>query len=172
MTLHYEDPADDALPEPDAELLASANRMLMDRLAGVAHVLRGCGLPALASIDDGEDMQPHVAALVGAYQMALADLANDLQLIGILKRNLANKDHEVEHLYAQLEQQRRPTHTGGDVIGYHVAESIEPDAPTLTDAINLAKSRAAADFAGSAKCTVIELRKVGAAVRSSEWVPA
>lgn len=63
----------DALPPADPALLASANRMLSERLAGVAHALRGSGLPYLAEIDDGEDLQQHVAALTGAYQMALAE---------------------------------------------------------------------------------------------------
>ena len=40
-------PIDDEMPPADPALLASANRMLFDRLEGVAHVLRGCGLPAL-----------------------------------------------------------------------------------------------------------------------------
>lgn len=63
---------DEPLPPADPVLLASANRMLGDRLAGVAHVLRGCGLPALANIDDGEDLQPYVATLSDAYQSAVA----------------------------------------------------------------------------------------------------
>ena len=66
------------IPPADAALLASANRMLSERLAGVAHALRGSGLPALADIDDGEDMQMCVAALTGAYQMALAERDNCL----------------------------------------------------------------------------------------------
>lgn len=64
----------DELPTADASLLASANRMLHDRLAGVAHALRGSGLPALAEIDDGEELQQDVAALTGAFQIALAEL--------------------------------------------------------------------------------------------------
>lgn len=75
VTLNYQDVA---MPPADDSLLASANRMLSDRLAGVAHALRGSGLPALANIDDGEDMQQHVAALTGAYQMALANRAKPL----------------------------------------------------------------------------------------------
>ena len=54
--------------------MAWANKMLGDRLDGVAHVLRGCGLPLLADASGAEDLQPKVAALAGAYQMALADL--------------------------------------------------------------------------------------------------
>ncbi|HQL10200.1 MAG TPA: hypothetical protein PLE35_11415, partial [Lentisphaeria bacterium] len=68
-------PEDYELPPADPELLASANRMLSDRLERVAHVLRGCGLPALTEISDQEDLQMAAAALSGAYQMALADAA-------------------------------------------------------------------------------------------------
>jgi len=71
--MQYLDPEDYVMPEPDPALLASANRMLSDRLERVAHVLRGCGLPALAEISDQEDLQMAAAALSGAYQMALAE---------------------------------------------------------------------------------------------------
>ncbi len=67
-------PEDYVIPPADPELLAMANRMLGDRLEGVAHVLRGCGLPGLADASGAEDLQPKVAALSGAYQIALGDL--------------------------------------------------------------------------------------------------
>ena len=73
--LQYLAPEDYVMPEPDPALLASANRMLSDRLEGVAHALRGCGLPALADVTGHEDLQMAAAALSGAYQMALADAA-------------------------------------------------------------------------------------------------
>lgn len=67
-------PDDYEIPPANPALLAMANKMLGDRLEGVAHVLRGCGLPLLADASGAEDLQPKVAALAGAYQMALADL--------------------------------------------------------------------------------------------------
>lgn len=67
-------PEDYEIPPADPVLLAMANKMLGDRLDGVAHVLRGCGLPLLADASGAEDLQPKVAAPSGAYQMALADL--------------------------------------------------------------------------------------------------
>lgn len=67
--------ADDEMPPADPALLASANRMLSDRLEGVAHALRGCGLPALAEISGAEDLQMATAALSGAYQMSRDELA-------------------------------------------------------------------------------------------------
>ena len=72
--LQYLAPEDYEMPPADPVLLAMANKMLGDRLEGVAHVLRGCGLPLLADASGAEDLQPKVAALAGAYQMALADL--------------------------------------------------------------------------------------------------
>lgn len=67
-------PEDYEMPPANPKLLAMANKLLGDRLDGVAHVLRGCGLPLLADASGAEDLQPKVAALAGAYQMAMADL--------------------------------------------------------------------------------------------------
>lgn len=67
-------PEDYEMPPANPKLLAMANKLLGDRLDGVAHVLRGCGLPLLADTSGAEDLQPKVAALAGAYQMAMADL--------------------------------------------------------------------------------------------------
>ena len=86
---------DDAMPPADAALLALANRELADRLARVAHVLRGSGLEGLKDLDDGADLQTATAALTGAYQMALADLA-------ALRRQLINRDNAMEIMDAQV----------------------------------------------------------------------
>lgn len=74
--LQYLAPEDYEMPPADPALLASANRMLHERLEGVAHALRGCGLPALAEISGAEDLQVATAALSGAYRVALADADN------------------------------------------------------------------------------------------------
>lgn len=77
-------PAADEMPPADPVMLASANRMLSDRLEGVAHALRGCGLPDLAEISGAEDLQMATAALSGAYQMVLADKgALDAERLGL-----------------------------------------------------------------------------------------
>ena len=67
-------PIDDEMPPADPALLTSANRMLSDRLEGVAHALRGCGLPALAEVSGAEDLQVATAALSGAYRVAEANI--------------------------------------------------------------------------------------------------
>lgn len=85
--LQYLAPEGCEMPEPDAKLLAMANRMLSERLDGVAHALRGCGLPALVEVTGGEDLQLHVAALSGAYQMACTKLDERT-----IERNFANGD--------------------------------------------------------------------------------
>lgn len=95
--MQYLAPEDYELPAPDPALLASANRMLSERLAGVAHALRGSGLACLRNIDDGGDLQPHVAALACAYQMAMAAPA-------MLRRELAKADAEMDEAAAALAQ--------------------------------------------------------------------
>lgn len=86
---------DDAMPPADASLLALANRELADRLARVAHVLRGSGLEGLKDLDDGADLQTAAAALTGAYQMTLAELA-------ALRRQIINRDNAMEIMDAQV----------------------------------------------------------------------
>ena len=150
----------------DPALLASANRMLSERLAGVAHALRGSGLSALANIGDGEDLQQHAAALAGAYQMALDDRDNLMALVEVLKRNLDSKSHECGSLREQVA--KHPS-TGGDVIGYYVIEKSMPDCDTLDVAIQTATAYI---HDGAAKCEIIAACRVGAVERKAEWVPA
>jgi hypothetical protein len=95
--------SEDALPSTDVELLAAANRMLTERLVGVAHALRGCGLSALRNIDNNEELQQHVAALSGAYQMALETMANQETMIVALKKSNDAKTDRIADLEAQKE---------------------------------------------------------------------
>ena len=104
--LQYLAPEDYELPPADPALLASANRMLSERLEGVAHALRGSGLPGLAGVTGSEDLQPAVAALTGAYQMALAELDNANAFISSLQTLLASKINEADHLRAQIDVPR------------------------------------------------------------------
>lgn len=86
---------DDEMPPADASLLALANRELSDRLARVAHVLRGSGLEGLKDLDDGADLQSAAAALTGAYQTALAESAT-------LRRKIIERDSAMEIMDAQV----------------------------------------------------------------------
>ena len=114
--MQYLDPEDCVMPDPDPALLASANRMLHDRLERVAHVLRGCGLPALAHVGH-EDLQMAAAALSGAYQMALADAAAvpDLRntvteleaTVALQHETLVTAAADVSRLSAELATERR-----------------------------------------------------------------
>lgn len=86
---------DDTMPPADASLLALANRELADRLARVAHVLRGSGLEGLKDLDDGADLQTAAAALTGAYQMALAEPA-------MLRGKLAKAAADLQQIHTLL----------------------------------------------------------------------
>ena len=115
--MQYLEAEDYKLPPADPVLLASANRMLSDRLERVAHVLRGCGLPALTEISDQEDLQMAAAALSGAYQMALADAAAvpDLRnitaeleaTVALQRETLVTAAADVSRLSAELATERR-----------------------------------------------------------------
>ena len=86
---------EDTMPPADASLLALANRELADRLARVAHVLRGSGLEGLKDLDDGADLQTAAAALTGAYQMALAEPA-------MLRGKLAKAAADLQQIHTLL----------------------------------------------------------------------
>ena len=115
--MQYLEAEDYKLPPADPVLLASANRMLSDRLERVAHVLRGCGLPALANISGAEDLQMATAALSGSYQMALADAAAvpDLRnitaeleaTVALQRETLVTAAADVSRLSAELATERQ-----------------------------------------------------------------
>ena len=104
--LQYLAPEDYDLSPADPSLLASANRMLSERLDRIAHALRGSGLPGLVGVTGSEDLQPAVAALTGAYQMALAELDNANEFISSLQTLFASTLHANYHLRAQIDVPR------------------------------------------------------------------
>jgi hypothetical protein len=59
-----------------------------DRLERVAHVLRGCGLDSLKDCTASDDLQTAVAALAGAYQMALERIKEVRELNASLTESL------------------------------------------------------------------------------------
>lgn len=157
-------------PPADPALLASANRMLAERLAGVAHTLRGSGLDGLRDISDCENLQQHVAALTGAYQMALSERDKALALVDILKRNLDSKTHECEALRKSLEAAQS---RGDDrpIAGYMTADTMLVF-QALDEARKQAESAVVSRDCRDQDITVYELRLIGTAKRSAEWVPA
>lgn len=168
---------DEPMPPPDPALLASANRMLSERLAGVAHALRGSGLEGLNNVADGEDLQKHVAALTGAYQMALAHLDNERALTDKLKQLLASKTHECEGIRAELEALQREAMRGATCLsgadrytaaGYIVTASKRKPRRIMNPekAVAAAKSTIKA---GAQRADVFALVPVGRAVRGAEW---
>lgn len=84
----------EAMPPANHELLASANRMLHERLEGVAHVLRGCGLEGLKDCQAEDDLQMKAAALAGAYQTAIAS-------VYLLTERLIEQKNMVDELTAR-----------------------------------------------------------------------
>ena len=108
----------DEMPPADASLLALANRELSDRLARVAHVLRGAGLDALKNLDDGADLQSAAAAVTGAYQMALGDLHAFTTKIADLQHKASMQDADlfkVQHVLGQRIHIGDPGHLAAPV---------------------------------------------------------
>ena len=161
---------DDALPPADASLLALANRELADRLARVAHVLRGSGLEGLKDLDDGADLQTAAAALTGAYQMALANLqARDDELFV--------QAGTVVGLRTQLETLQREAMRGASLLsgqdrytaaGYLVRASKRKPR-TLRDKDKARDAALSSIRAGAQRAEVFALVPVGHARRGAEW---
>ena len=135
---------DAEMPPADPVLLASANRMLSERLEGVAHALRGSGLEGLKDLDDGADLQMAVAALTGAYQMALTRIAD-------LQQDMVD--------VADLDS------------GYIVTASKRKPRRTMSAEKAIAAARSAIK-AGAQRADVYALVPIGRAVRGAEWRPA
>lgn len=126
--LQYLAPEDYELPPADPALLASANRMLCERLDGVAHALRGSGMECLAEISGNADLAASTAVLASANQMNVrtiadmadtvaakiavidalrADVRNAAALADKLQRLLDSKTHECEALRAEIGTQHQ-----------------------------------------------------------------
>ena len=161
---------DDAMPPADASLLALANRELADRLARVAHVLRGSGLEGLKDLDDGADLQTAAAALTGAYQMALANLqARDDELFV--------QAGTVVELRTQLETLQREAMRGASCLsgqdrytaaGYLVRASKRKPR-TLLDKDKAREAALSSIRAGAQRAEVFALVPIGHARRGAEW---
>lgn len=175
---------EDEMPPADASLLALANRELSDRLARVAHVLRGSGLEGLKDLDDGADLQSAAAALTGAYQMALAELHACTGKIADLQHKVSMQDAElfkqagvVVDLRNQLESLQREAMRGATCLsgqdrytaaGYLVRASKRKPRTLLAED----KAREAAMSSirtGAPWAAVYALVPIGCARRGVEW---
>ena len=175
---------DDAMPPADASLLALANRELADRLARVAHVLRGSGLEGLKDLDDGADLQTAAAALTGAYQMALAELHACTGKIADLQNKVSTQDvylftaaAAVVDLRSQLETLQREAMRGATCLsgqdrytaaGYLVRASKRKPR-TLLDKDKARDAALSSIRAGAQRAEVFALVPVGHARRGVEW---
>lgn len=178
---------DDTMPPADASLLALANRELADRLARVAHVLRGSGLEGLKDLDDGADLQTAAAALTGAYQMALADLDVRREQIADLQGTVDRLDHElfsqaalVVDLRNQIEILQREAMRGATCLsgqdrytasGYLV-RATKRRPRTLLDKDKARDAALSSIRGGAQRAEVFALVPVGQARRGVEWRPA
>ena len=175
---------DDALPPADASLLALANRELADRLARVAHVLRGSGLEGLKDLDDGADLQTAAAALTGAYQMALANLQARGEQFLEMQDELNRRDDEllaqastIVDLRNQLEGLQREAMRGATCLsgqdrytaaGYLVRASKRKPRTLLAE--DKAREAALSSIrAGAQRAEVFALVPIGQARRGAEW---
>ena len=175
---------DDTMPPADASLLALANRELADRLARVAHVLRGSGLEGLKDLDDGADLQTAAAALTGAYQMALAELHACTGKIADLQHKVSMQDAElfkqagvVVDLRNQLESLQREAMRGATCLsgqdrytaaGYLVRATKRK--PRTLQAEDKAREAAMSSIrAGAQRAAVYALVPIGCARRGAEW---
>lgn len=164
------DSEDDAMPPADASLLALANRELADRLARVAHVLRGSGLEGLKDLDDGADLQTAAAALTGAYQMALANLqARDDELfvqagtvVG-LRTQLETLQREAMRGASCLSGQDRYTAAG------YLVRASKRKPRTLLDKDKARDAALSSIRAGAQRAEVFALVPIGHARRGAEW---
>lgn len=175
---------DDAMPPADASLLALANRELADRLARVAHVLRGSGLEGLKDLDDGADLQAAAAALTGAYQMALANLQARGEQFLEMQDALNKRDDElfaqastIVELRSQLETLQREAMRGASLMsgqdrytadGYLVRASKRKPR-TLLDKDKARDAALSSIRAGAQRAEVFALVPVGHARRGVEW---
>jgi hypothetical protein len=157
---------DDAMPPADASLLALANRELADRLARVAHVLRGSGLEGLKDLDDGADLQTAAAALTGAYQMALANLqARDDELF-VQAGTIAGLRSQLETLQREatcLSRRDRYTATG------YLVRASKRKPRTLLDKDKARDAALSSIRAGAQRAEVFALVPIGHARRGAEW---
>ena len=175
---------DDAMPPADASLLALANRELADRLARVAHVLRGSGLEGLKDLDDGADLQSAAAALTGAYQMALANLQARGELHLEMQDALNKRDDEllkqagvIVDLRGQIEALQREAMRGASLLsgidrytaaGYLVRASKRKPR-TLLDKDKARDAALNSIRAGAQRAEVFALVPIGQARRGVEW---
>ena len=175
---------DDEMPPADASLLALANRELADRLARVAHVLRGSGLEGLKDLDDGADLQTAAAALTGAYQMALANLQARGELHLEMQDALNKRDDElfvqagtITGLRSQLETLQREAMRGASLLsgqdrytaaGYLVRASKRKPR-TLLDKDKARDAALSSIRAGAKRAEVFALVPIGHARRGAEW---
>lgn len=83
---------------------------MSQRLEGVAHVLRGCGLPALENVVKTDDLKMHTAALASAYVMAKARIESK-------ERIIESREKTIRELSSELRKHEEASERRMDIIG-------------------------------------------------------
>ena len=89
-------PEDYEMPPADPALLASANRMLCDRLESIAEALRASTIPELEGVTGAEDLAPHVKTLCDALAAAEITSVARGQTINQLRLEIGDLRDQVE----------------------------------------------------------------------------
>ena len=190
--LQYLAPEDYEMPPADPSLLASANKMLCERMNAIAEQLRAGTIPELENVTGAEDLAPHVKTLCDALAAAesvatarghtidglrleVADLRESLDtqikqwqvFAGRLNTQLATEWRARE---AQQEK-GNATDVTAAAVGYLVRVPKRP--PMIRRKLEAARLAAlGAVRAGAARADVLAVVPVGVARRGAEWSEA
>lgn len=187
--LQYLSPEDYEMPPADPSLLASANKMLCERMNAIAEQLRAGTIPELENVTGAEDLAPHVKTLcdaladtesvatarghtIAGLRLEVADLRESLDtqikqwqvFAGRLNTQL---DTEWRAREAQQEK-GNATDVTAAAVGYLVRVPRRP--PIIRRKLEAARLAAlGAVRAGAARAEVLAVVPVGAARRGAEW---
>ena len=187
--LQYLAPEDYEMPPADPSLLASANKMLCERMNAIAEQLRAGTIPELENVTGAEDLAPHVKTLcdaladtesvatarghtIAGLRLEVADLRESLDtqikqwqvFAGRLNTQLATEWRARE---AQQEK-GNATDVTAAAVGYLVRVPKRP--PMIRRKPEAARLAAlSAVRAGAARAEVLAVVPVGAARRGAEW---
>jgi hypothetical protein len=162
-----DDTDDEAMPDPDPVLLASANRMLADRLDGVAHQIEAAS-EWLAEVVEGGDIEASEMSVEELAMRAAGELKNARALAEKLQHLLDSKTHECEAMRQQFAGMVSPTLWAREPDGYIMTASKRKPR-RITNPETAREAAISAIRAGAQRAEVFALVPVGRAVRGAEW---
>ena len=172
ITEHDDINVADSMPPADPALLASANRMLLDRIEEAKTTICNAAEtlePYVGGEIDPTDMDLNEIAESVALNVVdlMAKLSNAQSLAEVLKRNFESKERECEALRKRAEAANERA-AERPIAGYTTGDLDEIH-------LTIEGARESAEFAtiqSGLEMNVYELRFVGTAKRAAEWVPA